>query len=1755
MSRWLIAACMAALVPSAYAQDSNKLWEEYDQLIKTRQVVGSLGPDLFGDQISFSNGALSFSATDVSIPGNNGLDVGITRSFPVVNRRWRLNEMPFGDWDIELPRVEGLYASQTGWVVASPTSPLQRCSVTTASEALPPNIDTGQITFYALDYWQQPQLVLPGRGSAELLLTKPDVPKPATGGPYYWTTSDRTHLSCLTSVQNGTGEGFVAITPDGTKYRFDWMGSAQRAHLEKKQQGSVYWGTSYSAKLPRRMYGLYATRVEDRFGNWVEYQYSNAAGSPIRLASIQSSDGRLISATYNGSGQISQIAANGRTWNYGYTGGRLSSVTLPDNSSWSINFANFAVLAVRYYEGEPGEAYRDCLNPGDVASQPQTGTITHPSGAVGEFTVSPERFGRTNVPMHCDGGGTPSFVADDVSWLPVAYDHYALTKKRITGPGLAPAEWNYAYAAAYGFAPSSGSTTTSVTEPDGAFTRYTFGNTYRHNEGLLLNVEKGESPSAILRTVATAYELATTGLPYVAQLGTTLNPRSDSYTSEFVRPEKSSTTTQQGATFSKTVTAYDSMARAITVTRSGPGHSRTDTTEYEDEPNLWVLGSVKRSTTAGIETSRTEFGWKHLPWKSYSFGRLKHTIGYETAAADQLGTLKTVTDGNNHVTTLGAWKRGVPQSVVAADSTSQSALVDDNGWITSVTDENQFKTCYGYDAMGRIASVTYPSETTLNACDTSQVHWNQTTQVFEPVAGAEYGIPAGHWRQSVSTGNAKKFSYFDALWRPLVTQEFDAANVVGTQRFQRFTYDHNGKATFASYPGTTDALTTGTWTEYDALGRVTSTSQDSELGALVSLTTYGSGFTTTHTNPRTHATTTSYMVYDEPSYDWPKAIVHPENARTEIVRDVFGKPETLTRRSADNSVIVTRSYGYDAHQRLCRSVEPETGATLVGYDAADNLVWSASGLPAGTACEASGTSPSVAARKVSRVYGPTNLLTHLVFPDGRGNQSWGYTPDGLPQSITTHNVNGGEQVVNGYGYNRRRLLTAETLTQPGLYGWSMAYAYNRNGAQSSITYPSGLVVDYAPNALGQPTQAGSYASGVTHYPNGSIKQFTYGNGIVHSMAQNARQLPDRVTSSGLAMDFSYRYDGNGNVNQIYDHVPDMIPGSSPKYRLMEYDGLDRLTAAGSAMFGGDHWHRYTYDAIDNITSWKLAAVKDYAQYVYDASNRLMSVKNSGGATIVGIAYDVQGNLTNKNGKLYDFDFGNRLRAATNVESYRYDGHGRRVQATNPAQAAIRSMYGQDGVLRRQEDERTGKNHEYVTLSGSVIARIATIVAPSVPALSTPGYSSNGSYTVSWSATPTATSYELQISANGGSWQGAYAGAQTSHAVGGQGSGSYAYRVRACQASTCSGWSNTGTTTVELPPGSAPSLSAPGLAAGGNYLVSWTSVVAASTYRLEESFNSGAWVQVQDIAAQSRSYSSRPAGNYQHRVTACNPAGCGPYSNVGATQVIYAPAAPTLSVPPASYNGSYTVSWSAVASAVTYQLEEQVNGGGWTLVYNSVGTAHGLSGKPAAVYGYRVKACNDAGCGPLSAVGSIQVTLPPTTAPGISSPASVAVDNFTVNWNGVAAATAYELLERVNGGGWNALYNGPAGSYPLTGKANATYGYLVRGCNVAGCGPWSAETSTVVNVPPLIPAPPGNFTGERDVLDDIRPIQYTYFVSWSGSYGATYYQLQITYGQGGTSLLNMGGATSHQQTGGGNRSYLVRACNSNGCSAWAGPVSL
>jgi RHS repeat-associated protein len=1369
----LVGVAMAFATPMTYAQnDSKVLWEEYEKNIKTRESIAALGPTLFGDAVNLSNGALSFSTTDVSLRGNNALPVEITRTYSA--KRWKglAHDDAFADWSIALPNISGIYSASQGWISGSATTPLNRCSITTMGVARPPNINMGGgIFFRSDDYWKGLSLEIPGSGGGELLLADAGARAPATGGPYYWVTNDFTYAGCLPSIGNGDGEGFFAITPNGVRYEFTHMASFVEPRL--KDTASFYLTGAHTKYLPRRRFALYATRAEDRFGNWVEYTYQNAAGSPVRLKQITSSDGRTITLEYNPQGNISSVTAAGRPWTYQYAypssaSGTLTGVTQPDNRVWGIDFAALSSADIDFQTGDPGEILRNCQSTGTYMNPGVgfVGTITHPSGATAEFTITPKKHRRTNVPEICEGVTSPgNDPNDDTAYYPVVYDLLSLTKKKVTGVGLSPMEWAYSYTTAGGsaFIPPTdpcattgcpgGVSITSVTGPDD-FIRYTFGNSFRYDEGKLLKVENGASSTSILDVIDTSYFLGMS-----RKVGSSPSWRGDAYVSEYLLPQSRQVIQRDGVSYTTAVNALDpTFARPTSVTSaSSAGNSRTNVTAYHDNLSLWVLGQTATVTCTvavpasaacdGDVVSKTDYDVNAMPWKTWAFGKLQQTLTYHPD-----GTLKTVSDGRdgtNFDTTVTFpltlsngqpnWKRGIPQQIQHPATPDhpvvyQNAGVNNHGEIDWVTDENGYKTCYTYDAMGRLASITYPSEApnVYGVCNTST--WAAKTLSFVPyTAGPKYGIAAGHWQQTVSTGtgNARKVTYYDALWRPLVEEAYDNADAAGTRSLTVKRYDSSGRLAFQSYPMRTlsnyATVTAGTSSYYDALDRPTLVRQTSELGNLDTTTDYLPGFKTRVTLPKhqgpnpTIYTDTTYQAWDQPTTEFPKTIAQPEGALTTIDRDAFGKPTAITRSGGGLSL--TRRYVYNAAQELCKSIEPETGSTVMHYDAAGNLDWSAAGLalPSTTSCD--DTHGSIAARKVTRSYDQRNRLKTLRFlADTRGDQDWFYTPDGLPSKVVTVNVPGAVHPENHYVYNKRRMLTTETQHLPAWYSYSLGYNYDANGSLKRINYPSSDYVDFAPNALGQARQVTgphastpgatmNYASQVTYHPNGSVAGFTYGNDIAYQMRYpthpNARPLPEVVDSVGVQR-YVYWYDGNGNPTHIHDQTR-----GGDYSRLLQYDGLDRLTGAGSVSFGGDDWHRFTYDAMDNLVTWKHGGVKDH-RYCYNTANQLEFVRT--GATACSGAgagnaadyfhYDVQGNVDVHDDHGFDFDTGNRLREVIDVERYRYDAHGRRVLAMNFASGTITSQYGQNGQLLYQKNQRTGqeKQIDHIYLAGSLIAQ-------------------------------------------------------------------------------------------------------------------------------------------------------------------------------------------------------------------------------------------------------------------------------------------------------------------------------------------------------------------------------------------------------------------------------------------------------------------
>lgn len=1344
-----------------------------------------------GETIDLNTGSLGFRHVDLLLEGA-GPPIEVARTWSVSKNSTNYNFMghtgAIQDWELDVPAIETMLllttSTESRWKVQG-TNPFARCS----------NFGYPAYEFPPKFWWRGATLYVPGLGSQMLLRRNGDYTFAPGNQPasYPVVTIGNWAFSCLTQTKNTDGgEGFLGLAPDGSKYWFDWY--------TEENFGDV--GAYYTSPIPAgpqppndlRISGelsvrLKVSRVEDRHGNYLQYEYAGRD-----LVKISASDGRFVDFDYETVNAGTQYAytrlttlsysdgASGlRQIHYGYETWRLESpvrnyrslnqVTLADGSKWLIDL-KYANNLCRYRSPINQDAYRlDCHPTNDYSGSTfkETATITTPSSLRATYVVGTGRVERwaENCPLLANGDSAPNCMTYPIE--PSKSAAFRLQRKTYEGPGLTPMQWSYRYI-------RSGSTPSTVqTNPDGTKDVYVFRvfDKYLADEGKLLThftdaQMVDDSVASAKRKVEYTYAMGRrigTAVPYFVN---------HEQTERFSAIAKT-VTTQESTVFVSEVSSWDSYLRPITSVQSNAVYSRIESNEYEDNVAHWVLGQNKRSLLGGVETTKVEYDALAMPWKVYSFGRLQKTHIYDYLShvtTGQRGAVTSIADGNGKVTRFADWKRRIPQLTILPDGSQQRAVVNDLGEIVESVNEAGAKTCYRYDAMSRLIRTTYPSETTVGKCD---ANWEETLQSFAPSSVARYGLPAGYWIQILDTGRARTVRHFDAMWRPVLEEVFDNTSnttIANTHSMTVKRYDYSGNVVFQSYPvrsltSVNEASLKGVRTSYDSLSRETKSAYDSEFATPLETTTeYLPGARVRSTNPRGYVTTIDYLTYDQPMHSWPVRIEHPQGVITQIGRDVWGKPTSIVRRGGVSDPVLSRYYVYDGYQQLCKVVEPEAGVTVMDYDAAGLMVGSASGLALSSLADCSTATAMASGRWVTRTYDARQRLSTLSFPDGQGSQRWYYWPNGQVKQVNT--LNNGIYTYNSYTYFQRGLPNSEALARADGATWMLNYGYDANANLASIRYPNGQTVEYAPNALGQPTRAGTYVTEVSYHANGAIKQFTYGNGIVHALSQNARQLPDvsQDAYGGYAfLQDGYDYDQNGNVAAISDGAAGRNQRGN---RTMVYDGLDRLTRADSPMFGTS---QYGYDVLDNLTH--VVAPERDQYYCYDTLWRLTNVKTGGcnGTSVVGLGYDAQGNLSNRNGTLYKFDYGNRLREVKSYESYQYDAYGRRTQSMQTS-GSLLSFYDQNGVLRSQEDQRTRKATDYISLGGSLVAEVERPAPLAVH---------NRTY-VNWAVVPNATRYFVEESVDGLTWTSVYEGQAPSWTSLDRPSAGYTYRILSCNSS-------------------------------------------------------------------------------------------------------------------------------------------------------------------------------------------------------------------------------------------------------------------------------------------------------------------------------------------------------------------------------------
>lgn len=1752
---------MFLAVPSAtLAQTATSNPEdEYKKLVKVDTEIQPLGDTPFGESVNPYDGGLSFHVVDVSVPGN-GPTIEIGRTFTAdgdAEVRW--NDAAFGDWELDVPWLTTMTSNastiiagpnQIGWLVNS-VARTDRCT----NFREPPDQRIGRPGTEPLsseDWWNEGYtLYTPGQPSQDVLSRNATSPAaPQDGTVYQGITKQFWHLGCLASTANGeAGEAFIAKGPDGTRI---WL-------------NQLAYRPARGYRILRRLGLMFATRLEDRFGNALTYTYNGA-----HLTRIDGSDGRVVTLDYAADGihvaHVNVVTAAGtRTWTYGYTpvtgGSVLSSVTLPDGTAWNYNLVD---LAYDVKSTPPNGHCKDPALPDE--SLLKVGTISGPSGLQGRFEMRPTRHARSWVREYCDATD-PS--QNGFEHAPRYSNNLALRTKTFTGTGTGNLTWSYSYPVATGSwkneCQASGCSTTTYSEmvdPAGNTTRFTFSNRADASEGKPIKTEvfQGGAGSAPIRTETLGYPASATAGPWPSSYGYGFANYVNQERQQSELPMSSKVISQDGDSYTWQALSFDAFARPATTQRSSSfGYSVTEGHAYRDDVAKSVIGLPAQETnlTENKVVSAITYDPNSLtPLSRAAFGQT--VMSYTFNAQGQLASF---TDANQHTTTLGNYKRGIPQTIVFPDvapdhpgGTSESISVDDFGQIAAITDQAGATTSYSYDAIGRVTRVDYPSG--------DSVAWAPKTFSYSFIGDAR-GMGGNHWMRLVTQGNHSERTDFDALLRPVMQGKAEA-NTGALYVSSRTEYDWKGRKTFESYPvdGAPDrtAIVAGLTHAYDALGRQISTTQPSELNKDITASSqYLSGGRRRDTDGRGNVTVSSFQAFDQPAYDNPVRIEAPESVTQIITRDTFGNP-TLISQGGINRTLV-----YDGQNRLCRTFDPETGYEVQAYDAVGNLAWNAS--VSSITGETCGLDQVPSAAKVNRAYDSMNRVTSIAYPQGALATSFTYDIRGNIASTTAANAgpsgNTTGTVTWTYGRNKMGLLTAEVLAVDG-WSWGFAYSYDNVGRVSAVQYPDGENVAFNPNALDQPTSAGRFASGATYWPNGQVKAFSLANGMLYSSDQTSRQMIRNFTfgtASHLVVSEDRGYDEGGNVVSLTDRS-----GSSQRSRNMTYDGLNRLVSATSGLWGSEN---YTYDALNNIRS--ITGSSGINTYNYNGLNQLATITNAGNV-VHSFAYDARGNTSTRDGQALTFDQANRLLAVAGKGEYLYDATGHRVKAVTPSGTTY-SAYNSAGKLMWQYNQATADGTDYIYLGKMMVGDKKASTAVVIGNID--GVSTGTNAVISgWAcATGIAGPIDVHLYVGGPAGTGTGVGAWTANLASEQGiqaachsTGTLhrfsipltdAVRVQhGGKAIYIHGISPTGGANLTIAGSGSftipPSVSAPpsptavtaSVSSDQNTVnVSWTGSGAATSYIVERSYNGQAYAQVWTGTATSTALGGAVDGSYLIRVSACNANGCSVPAGSNTVSVAHQPATPGSIGVPANSTGSVAISWPAAAYATSYQIEHST-GGGWVNVWSGAATSATVIEGASANWYYRVRSCNANGCSGYATSGPVSVIRTPA-APSIAGGGGNNSGAYTISWSAVADAPIYNLIESFNGGAWQQVQYSAATSWGTSGRGNGTYTYQVQGCNSLSCGPWSGQTTVTVT---LIPAVPGGV-----LRDSVTGKRENYTLYWDPVPLATRYEILVVQTN---RLINAGTATSYLVEGGtvpylNKYSYRLRACNDQGCSDWSG----
>ena len=1071
------------------------------------------------------------------------------------------------------------------------------------------------------------------------------------GGPLPWgwntsqvtgaVTYNQTTTQCV-GPHGGTTttyNNFLWIAPDGTQHAFpvstqNISGQACSPVILNANgvatDGSGYhiWVTFFTQSV---VYGPDGTQVyptrKDTNGNYAtstingsETDWTDSAGhltlkiisgSSSILYEVAAPDGTYQTTTLN-------LTSYNIKTNFGCSG--IGEDTTTASLPVSLVYPN-GLQYTFTYEPTPG-------NSGYVTGRIQKATL--PNGGYVQYT-----YGTTNDGISCTDGSI-----------------FNVTRK-VNEAGI----WNATSTWTFVRAQNGSNWNTTITYPQMPYDTaanqrvYTFNSSGQETQA---KIYQGSTSGTLLRTINTTW--ASNGSPLTK-----------------------TTILEDNSTQSEVETAYDSNGNLLTLKQhdfgtGAPGSIlRTITNTYLSTTPYTNLNIVNRRTEQTIADST---GTVHFRQDTAYDGTTISPCPTGAAQHDDTNYGCSFTTRGNATTITKYTNATVPSGPIALNSyydmfgnlvKADLSCCDSKAWTYSATTQYAYPdsdTCGAAGGPQVTTSYTYNSHTGQKASltDSNNQVWSYaydtmrrpttTTRPDNAQVATSYQDSQNAFTESApiqGTGFREAFITRDGLTRRVSSVVQDSSNNIYSKSERQL--DPLGRRYRISnlYTGTSPQY----WTtvQYDAVGRVTTKILQDGSSAQWSFSLNS----VTYTDPVGHQR--KYLVNGMREMS---SLFEPDptNNNSLTLQTSYGYT-VLKNLASVTQGSQTRTYGYDDVGRLTSSTTGESGLTTYQYNNFDQLT---------QRTDARGVITTVSYDTMNRLHQVIyNVGTTGVTPTPTVTYTYGASPTMFNNGELLSVTDGVGSETYAYD-NLGRTTQEQQVINSNTY--TIGYHYNLDGGVTSITYPSGRVVQQGYDAIGRLSSLTSglttYANNFTYSPLTRVTGWNFGNGAVASIGYTSDRLKLQSVSysKGAASLFSQSYsflENGGNSGQITSVTDSVNNGRSTTYT---YDSLNRLaTAVTTGSFSYPKWGlSFTYDRYGNRTAQTVTAgtAPSNSVSVSDVTNQI----NTAGYT-----YDMSGNLTNDGSNALGYDGEGRLITSA-------DGSGNATYSYNSANLrALKSIGG------------------------------------------------------------------------------------------------------------------------------------------------------------------------------------------------------------------------------------------------------------------------------------------------------------------------------------------------------------------------------------------------------------------------------------------------------------------------------------------------